>query len=112
MEWSVQPNLTITDKYPTSTPASTPSSPRNLIHTDNELIVRLVKAIGNEQLSIKQMLERVGLKDRMNFIEFNLNPAISEGFVRMLFPDNPHHPHQKYLLTTKGVLLYNDIKDQ
>lgn len=112
MEWSVQPNITITDKYPTSTPASTPSSSRNLIHTDNELIVRLVKAIGNEQLSIKQMLERVGLKDRMNFIEFNLNPAISEGFVRMQFPDNPHHPRQKYLLTTKGVLLYNDIKDQ
>lgn len=117
-EWKMpkgeQVPVQVPDKYPTSTPsttpASTPSSSRNLIHTDNELIIRLVKAIGNEQLSIKQMLEGVGLKDRMNFIEFNLNPAISEGFVRMLYPDKPHHPRQKYLLTTKGVLLYNDIK--
>lgn len=113
-EWSVQPNLAVQDKYgtstPSSTPTSTPSSFKNLIHTDNELIVRLVKAIGNEQLTIKQMLEGVGLKDRMNFIEYNLNPAINEGFVRMLYPDKPHHPRQKYLLTTKGVLLYNDIK--
>lgn len=110
----VQVPVQVPDKYPTSTPsttpASTPSSSRNLIHTDNELIVRLVKAIGNEQLTIKQMLEGVGLKDRMNFIEYNLNPAINEGFVRMLYPDKPHHPRQKYLLTTKGVLLYNDIK--
>ena len=112
-EWSIQPNLAVQDKLgtstPASTPSSTPSSSRNLIHTDNELIIRLVKAIGNEQLSIKQMLEGVGLKDRMNFIEFNLNPAISEGFVRMLYPDKPHHPRQKYLLTTKGILLYNAV---
>ena len=117
-EWkmpeSEQAPVQAQDKYgtstPSSTPASTPSSSHNLIHTDNELIIRLVKAIGNEQLTIKQMLEGVGLKDRMNFIEYNLNPAISEGFVRMLFPDKPHHPRQKYLLTTKGMLLYNDIK--
>lgn len=112
-EWSVQPSLAIQDKYGTSTPASTPSttpsSSRNLTHTDNELIIRLVKVIGNEQLSIKQMLEGVGLKDRMNFIEYNLNPAISEGFVRMLYPEKPHHPRQKYLLTTKGILLYNAV---
>ena len=115
-EWKMPDSEQVPDKYPTSTPASTPtstpSSSRNLIHTDNELIIRLVKAIGNEQLSIKQMLERVDLKDRKNFIEYNLNPAISEGFVRMLYPDKPHHPRQKYLLTTKGVLLYNDIKEQ
>ena len=110
----VQVPVQVPDKYPTSTPSttptSTPTSSRNLIHTDNELIVRLVKVIGNKQLSIRQMLEGVDLKDRKNFIEYNLNPAISEGFVRMLYPDKPHHPRQKYLLTTKGVLLYNDIK--
>ena len=116
-EWkmpeSEQLPVQVPDKYPTSTPSttptSTPTSSRNLIHTDNELIIRLVKVIGNEQLSIKQMLEGVDLKDRKNFIEYNLNPAISEGFVRMLYPDKPHHPRQKYLLTTKGVLLYNNL---
>ena len=112
-EWKMPESEQVPDKYPTSTPASTPSttpsSSRNLTHTDNELIIRLVKVIGNERLSIKQMLEGVGLKDRMNFIEYNLNPAISEGFVRMLYPEKPHHPRQKYLLTTKGILLYNAV---
>ena len=112
-EWKMPESEQVPDKYPTSTPTSTPTttptSSRNLIHTDNELIVRLVKVIGNKQLSIRQMLEGVDLKDRKNFIEYNLNPAITEGFVRMLYPDKPHHPRQKYLLTKKGVLLYNDL---
>ena len=112
-EWKMPESEQVPDKYPistpTSTPTTTPTSSRNLIHTDNELIVRLVKVIDNKQLSIRQMLEGVDLKDRKNFIEYNLNPAISEGFVRMLYPDKPHHPRQKYLLTTKGVLLYNDL---
>ena len=97
---------------PSSTPASTPSSIShipNKFHSDNPLITRLVKVIGQERLSIKQMLEGVGLKDRMNFLEYNLNPAIIEGYVRLLYPDKPRHPRQKYLLTVKGLALYNEL---
>ena len=97
---------------PSTSPSSTPASSRripNLLDTENELIKRLIKAIGFEQMSIKQMLEGVGLKDRMNFLEYNLKPAISEGYVRLLYPDKPHHPRQKYLLTVKGSLLYNEL---
>ena len=107
-EWSVQPNLAA----PSSTPASTPQVPPQLqdkLHTDNLLIIRLIKVIGQEQLSIKQMLEGVGLKDRMNFLKYNLNPAIAEGFVRMLYTQSPRHPRQKYLLTAKGMALYNEL---
>ena len=96
----------------TRTPSTSPSSSKripDLLNTENELIKRLIKAIGHEQMSIKQMLEGVGLKDRMNFLEHNLNPAISEGYVRLLYPDKPHHPRQKYLLTVKGSLLYNEL---
>jgi len=55
------------------------------------------------------MLEGVGLKDRMNFLDYNLNPAIAEGFVRMLYPDKPRHPRQRYLLTVKGLALYKEL---
>ena len=41
-----------------------------------------------------------------------LNPAISEGFVRLLYPDKPRHPRQKYLLTAKGLALYKEIMMQ
>ena len=92
------------------TPTSTPtSSPQILLLSENPLIRNLVKVIGNNQCSIKEMLEGVGLKDRKNFLEYHLSPAISEGYVRLLYPDKPRHPRQKYLLTVKGNLLYNEL---
>ena len=94
---------------PSSTPASTPSSASVPFATDNENILRLVKAIGHRQLSVKVMLAAVGLKDRMNFMEYSLNPAMTEGFVCLLYPDKPRHPRQKYLLTVKGFALYNEL---
>lgn len=97
---------------PTSTPISTPISlTQDLLQTENPLIRNLVKVVGNNQCSIKEMLEGVGLKDRKNFLEYHLTPAISEGFVRLLFPDKPRHPRQKYMLTVKGLALYNELFD-
>lgn len=103
-EWKVQPKHT-----PTSTPTSAPTSLSNQFSTTNENVLRLVKAIGNEEYSIKQMLSAVGLKDRKNFIEYSLNPAIQQGFVTMLYPDKPRHPRQRYLLTVKGLALYTKM---
>ena len=106
-EWIIQPNLTT----PTSTPASTPASKgEELIHTDNNNIKRIVMALGNNQMSIKDMLKAVGLKDRMNFIEYSLTPAIAQGYVSMLYPDKPRHPRQKYLLTEKGNALLEELR--
>ena len=65
--------------------------------------------IGTEELSIKQMMELRSLKDRMNFMEYHLEPALKEKFVRWKYPDRPNHPRQKYLLTVKGVALYNEL---
>ena len=61
-------------------------------------------------MSVKEMMAAVGLKDRKNFLEYSLNPAIAEGFVRMLYPDSPRHPRQKYLLTVKGIGLYDLVR--
>ncbi|MBQ9675038.1 MAG: hypothetical protein IJV42_03840 [Bacteroidaceae bacterium] len=95
---------------PSSTPASTPSSTGAPFTTDNENILRLVKAIGHRQLSVREMLVAVGLKDRMNFMEYSLTPAMTKGFVCQLYPDKPRHPRQKYLLTVKGSALYNELR--
>ena len=118
-EWSVQPNLAVQDKLGTSTRTTPrtsteqiPEQARDLLHTNNPLILDMVKKIGYEEWSIAQIMKALDLKHRPNFLEYHLSPAISEGFVRMLYPDKPHHPRQKYLLTTKGVLLYNDIKEK
>ena len=108
IRWDSTPSST-----PTSTPSSTPtSSPRNegnKFFTDNENIKRVVNALGTQQLSVKELLVAVNLKDRKNFIEYSLNPAIKEGFVRMLYPESPKHPRQKYLLTVKGIGIYHEM---
>ena len=53
-------------------------------------------------------MEVTGLKDRKNVLDVYLTPAISEGYVRMLHPQSPRHPRQKYLLTVKGLAIYNE----
>ena len=88
------------------TPTSTPTS----LIPANENIKRLIEAIGENQLSVKEILVAIGLKDIPNFLEYSLSPAMNESYVRMLYPDSPRHPRQKYLLTVKGLAAYKEIK--
>ncbi len=111
-EWGVQPNYSApsgtednTDKHPTST-RQVPDK----LHTDNANIIRLVTAISDRKVSVREMLDEMGLKDRESFLDLYLSPAIGEGFVRMLYPESPRHPRQKYLLTAKGLALSNELK--
>ena len=113
-EWSVQPNLA----DPTSTRTSTRTSsivtrlnPNSKFYTDNEIVIELVRIVGNNELSVKQMMEISGLKHRQNFLEYHLEPALREKFIRRKYPSNPNHPRQKYLLTVKGLALYNELKN-
>lgn len=103
-EWKMPETEQVQDKYRTST-----GQVQDKLHTDNEDILRIVKVVGHQHMSIKEIMNALELKGRDNFLNLYLNPSIAEGFVRMLYPDKPHHPRQKYLLTAKGTLLYNEI---
>ena len=91
----------------TSTHTSTRTS-SNDIQPSSDNVRRLILAIGKEEMSVKGMMEAVGLKNRPNFLDYSLTPAIIEGFVCRKYPDNPHHPRQRYLLTLKGLMLLDD----
>ena len=86
------------DKYRTST-----GQVENTFHTDNVNIKNLIKIIGDKEMSVKAMMESIGLKGRDNFLNQYLTPALTQGYVRMLYPKSPRHPRQKYLLTPKGI---------
>ena len=108
-EWKEQPRLDkpassgqAQDKFGTS-----PDKVINQFDTDNHNIQQLVLAIGEQQMSVKEMMEALSLKGRDNFLKVYLNPAIEEQYVRLLYPNSPRHPRQKYLLTVKGIALYN-----
>ena len=79
----------------------------NKLRPSSADVAQLIQAIGRDELSVKQMMERMGLKHRPNFIERYLNPAMRDGYVAMRYPDSPRHPRQKYLLTVKGLAVYN-----
>lgn len=113
-EWKVQPNLlhpTSTPQVDSSDPTSTPQA-ENVLHIDNLNIMKLINAINDSELSLKEMLAAMGLKDRKSFLTLYLNPAITAGYVRLLYPDSPRHPRQKYLLTVKGLAVYNESKQR
>lgn len=42
------------------------------------------------------------LKDRVNFRDTYLQPALELGLIEMTQPDSPRSPTQKYRLTTLG----------
>ena len=60
-------------------------------------------------MSVKEIMETLSLKGRDNFLKEYLNPAIDKQYIRLLYPNSPRHPRQKYLLTVKGIALYNKI---
>ena len=91
-------------KHPTSTPQV-----EDKLHTDNSDIIRLVNVVGKKELSVSEIMAGLGLKDRKNVLNLYLNPTIAEGYLRLLYPQSPHHPRQKYLLTVKGLALYNEL---
>ena len=110
-EWKKQPQLDapssagqVQDKLGTSA-----GEVLNQFDTDNHNIQQLVHVIGGQQMSVKEMMEALFLRGRDNFLKVYLNPAIEEQFVRLLYPNSSRHPRQKYLLTVKGIALYNKI---
>ena len=63
-EWKVQPNLAARTSTPTTTPTTTRTSssvntliPNSKLYTNNNNIIELVRVLGYEEMSIKQMME-------------------------------------------------------
>ena len=101
-EWKMPDSEQSPDKLPDKLP--------NKFSTNNEYVKRLVEVVGHDEVTIKDTLKVLGLKDRESFMKVYLNPALKERFVRMKYPDKPNHPRQRYMLTAKGLALYNEIK--
>ena len=101
-EWKMPDSEQSPDKLPDKLP--------DKFSTNNEYVKRLVEVVGHDEVTIKDTLKVLGLKDRESFMKVYLNPALKERFVRMKYPDKPNHPRQRYMLTAKGLALYNEIK--
>ena len=103
-DWKMPESEQAPHKYPASTPQV-----QDKLNTGNPNIISLVQIISEHELSVKGIMEGLDLKDRKNVLNLYLNPAIKDGYVRLLYPDSPRHPRQKYLLTVKGQMLYQEL---
>ena len=99
---------------PSSNPSSYPPTHQVTEATsfilEDAYVARLIHVIGTKQLSLKAMMDLLGLKDRVSFKKTSLSPSIAQGFVTMLYPDKSNSPRQKYLLTTKGLKAYHALE--
>jgi len=100
-EWKMPESEQVPHKYPTSAPQV-----QDKLHTDDSNIRILIHVVSKQVLSVKEIMEGLGLKDRKNVLNLYLNPALAAGYLRLLYPQSPRHPRQKYLLTVKGLALY------
>lgn len=89
---------------PTSTPTSSPATP-----TSNEVgqlalssSIRRLLAVIEGEMSRGDIMKAMGLKDRVNFTDYYLAPALKIGLVEMTEPNSPRSPTQKYRLTAKA----------
>ena len=70
-------------------PASTPQ------------VGNLIRCLDGERTRA-EILQSLGLKDRMHLAKIYLRPALAEGIIEMTIPDKPRSSNQKYRLTEKG----------
>ncbi|MDY3731608.1 MAG: Fic family protein [Alloprevotella sp.] len=103
--WDAGNTRQVPDKYP----ASTRQEPDKLL-PGNANIVKVVRTMGLVEWRIKDLMVEMGLKDRENFMANYLTPAMSEAYLRPLYPDAVRHPRQRYLLTVKGMSLYKALQ--
>ena len=59
-------------------------------------VERLMIELGNETLSAKELLIRLGLKHRPTFSNNYLCPALELGLIEMIVPEKPNSSRQKY----------------
>ena len=91
------------------TPQVTPQA-KGIYPSSKPKVVELIKVVGRKELSTKEMMALLNLKDRKNFVQLYLIPALESNYLRYLYPDKPKHPRQKYLLTIKGLMIFDELE--
>lgn len=55
--------------------------------------------MGDSYMTMRDMADICGIKDLKYFRESYITPALEEGLIERLYPNQPKHPKQQYRLT-------------
>ena len=82
----------------TSTPLSTPQvPPKHPLSTPQ--VELLIQKMSDSYMSMRDMADVCDIKDLKYFRESYITPALEEGLIERLYPNQPKHPKQQYRLT-------------
>ena len=69
---------------------------RNDTEQVTEQVFKILEVMGDEKLSAKEIMDKIGIKHRPIFRQNHLTPATQLGLVKMTIPDKPNSSKQKY----------------
>lgn len=64
----------------------------------SDQVQRLISALGQDDYTLAELMQLVGLTHRATFQKNYLNPAIDAGLIERSIPDKPKSPKQRYRL--------------
>ena len=64
----------------------------------SDSVKRLLAAVGQEEYSLAELMQLVGLSHRATFLRNYLNPALEAGLIQRTQPDKPRSQTQRYRL--------------
>lgn len=85
-------------------PTSTTQVPHNY-HITTAQVRALVDVVGDGVYSVKEIMEKLELKNRSYFSKEYLKPAMEGLLIEPIYPEQLNHPKQKYRITEKGKAL-------
>lgn len=74
-----------------------------------EQVQRLISAMKQEDYTLVELMQLVGLSHRATFQRNYLNPAIEAGLVKRTIPDKPKSPKQRYRLKKLFCYIFHSI---
>lgn len=89
----VRPNRSVRQQDPSTTQARPKYDPSSV------QVRQLIELMDDDDMDLKEIMERFHLKSLKRFRENYIQPALSDGTIERLYPDRPQHPKQKYRLT-------------
>lgn len=78
---------------------STTSQPPAEYDPSTTQVSQLITLMGEYYMSLRDIMSLFNLNSAKRFRENYLNPALSDGAIERLYPDQPNHPKQKYRLS-------------
>ncbi len=87
-----------TAQGPTNSRSTSAQAPLNF-RPSTAQVQKLIQSMNEDYMTMSEIMGCMGFSHRTSFRENYFKPALNDGAIELLYPDQPNHPKQKYRLT-------------